>query len=131
MFEALRDYSLGVLILGIPLLLGSLLFIWRDGNLRRRGVVVQAECVNHGRNAEGHVRLQLRFVAEGAVYTCETQGYKFPPAAVGEKVDVIYDPKDPRGAVMAKELGRGVVPLVIGATSGILLLLTAAAQISI
>ncbi|MGA6220841.1 DUF3592 domain-containing protein [Streptomyces umbrinus] len=129
MFEVLRDYAPGVMILGIPLFLGSALFVWRDGNLRRRGVVVQADCINHRRNSEGNTSLQLRFVVEGAVYTCETQSYRFPPAAVGEKLDVMYDPRDPRGAMMTAEVGSGRVPWVIGSVAAVSLVATAVAHL--
>lgn len=129
MLETLRDYSPGIMILGIPALAFALLFIWRDGNLRRRGVTVRAECINHGRNSDGNVCLQLRFVIDGTAHACETMHYKFPPVPVGGRTDVVYDPKDPRQAMMKTELGRGVGAWVTASVVAALLLATAAAYL--
>ncbi|MCZ0987941.1 DUF3592 domain-containing protein [Streptomyces diastatochromogenes] len=124
MLDGLREYGPAVLIFGIPVLAGAILFIWRDGALRRRGVTVRARCVNQGRNKDGEVALRLQYEVDGAQYAITTQHYTFPPAGIGQTVDVIYDPVHPSFGQMASELGRGIVPWIVGGIASVLLVLT-------
>ncbi|MFE1308559.1 hypothetical protein [Streptomyces sp. NPDC058755] len=123
MLDGLRDWVPDILFFGIPSLAGAVLFIWRDGALRRRGVTVRAQCVNQARNKDGAVALQLRYEADGAQYTITTQHYRFPPTGIGQAVEIIYDPVHPWYGQMTSELGRGIVPWFVGGIASILLVL--------
>ncbi|MEU6573306.1 DUF3592 domain-containing protein [Streptomyces sp. NPDC046805] len=124
LLDGLREYGPGILILGIPALGGSILAIWRDGGLRRRGVAVRALCIDQSRNKEGAVALRLQYEVDGTQYYCTTQNYRFPPAGIGQRVDVVYDPKHPWYALMTSELGRGLVPWIVGGIATVVLVLT-------
>ncbi|MFE0514161.1 DUF3592 domain-containing protein [Streptomyces sp. NPDC058964] len=124
MLDGLREYAPGVLIFGIPVLGGAFTFIWRDGALRRRGVTVRALCVNQGQDKDGAVALRLQYEVDGKQYLITTQNYTFPPAGIGQRVDVIYDPQRPQFGLMTSELGRGFVPWIVGGIAAALLVLT-------
>jgi hypothetical protein len=129
MANVLRDYFPAILILGIPSVVFSILFIVRDGALRRRGVTVQAKCVNLGRDAKGGVSLQLQYVVDGTAYTLESLPYKFPPAGIGGRLPVVYDPRHPTYSKMKTELGRGIAPWIVGGISAAFIVAALVARI--
>ncbi|MEW2487214.1 hypothetical protein [Streptomyces sp. NPDC048411] len=96
MLDGLHGYAMDILVFGIPVLAGALLFIWRNGNLRRRGVVIRAVCVNKAFDGKGLVTLRLEYEVAGLRYYCDSMPYRFPPVGVGQRLDVIYDSKKTR-----------------------------------
>ena len=123
MLDGLRDWAPDILFFAIPALAGALLFIWRGGNLRRRGVVVRATCVNQARDAKGLVTLRLIFDVDGTQYYCTSMPYQFPPVGVGQRLDVMYDSKNPGYSEVVDQMGRGIVPWFVGGIATVLLLL--------
>ncbi|WP_328457150.1 hypothetical protein OG780_41395 [Streptomyces sp. NBC_00386] len=91
LLEVLQGNRPGALIFGIPIpvLAGALLFIWRDGNLRRRGIVVSAKCVQQARDGKGLVTLRLAYEVDGLQYYCDSPPYQFPSAGVGVRPNVL------------------------------------------
>ncbi|RFC78240.1 hypothetical protein DXZ75_11115 [Streptomyces sp. AcE210] len=124
MLEGLHSYAIGVLITAVPVLVGALLFIWRDVNLRRRGVVVRAKCVESKRTDKGTVRLRLLYEVEGVQYYCDSLPFLSPPVGVGQRLDVIYDAKIPGYSEVVHQRTSGWVPKIVGTVAGVLLLLT-------
>ncbi|MFI6059128.1 DUF3592 domain-containing protein [Streptomyces sp. NPDC051286] len=123
MLDGLHGWEMDILVFGIPVLAGALLFIWRDGNLRRRGVVIRAACVNKAFDGKGLVTLRLEYEVEGLRYYCNSMPYKFPPVGVGQRLDVIYDSKNPGYSEVVEQRGRGTVPWIVGGIAFIFLLL--------
>ncbi|WP_328670523.1 hypothetical protein [Streptomyces sp. NBC_00328] len=124
MLEVLQGNRPGALIFGISVLAGALLFIWRDGNLRRRGIFVSAKCVQQARDGKGLVTLRLAYEVDGLQYYCDSLPYQFPPAGIGQCMDVIYDSKDPSYSEVVSQRGRGIVPWIVGGIAAALLLVT-------
>ncbi|MCX5443763.1 DDE-type integrase/transposase/recombinase [Streptomyces sp. NBC_00569] len=124
MLDGLHSYAIGVLITAVPVLVGALLFIWRDVNLRRRGVVVRAKCVESKRTDKGTVRLRLLYEVEGVQYYCDSLPFPSAPVGVGQRLDVIYDAKTPGYSEVVHQRTSGWVPKIVGTVAVVLLVLT-------
>ncbi|MER7178778.1 DUF3592 domain-containing protein [Streptomyces hyaluromycini] len=129
MLDGLRDYTGTILFFGIPLAAGSIVFIWRHQNLARRGVTVHALCSTTARNEKGLVTLRLLYEVDGSQYYCDSMPYQFPPIGVGQRLDVIYDAKDPSYAEVVEQRGRGRVPWFLGGIALVFLLLLGLAHL--
>ncbi|MGW6707125.1 hypothetical protein ACWGDE_19840 [Streptomyces sp. NPDC054956] len=92
------------------------------GPLLKRGVRTSAVCVNVGQVAAGSMLL-LEYTPPGGPARQYTVGpFTFPPVRVGERLDVIYDPKRPQEASLPERLPRSTRGLLIGmAVSGAVL----------
>ncbi|MFD8421627.1 DUF3592 domain-containing protein [Streptomyces sp. NPDC059466] len=129
MLDGLRDYTGTILFFGIPLAAGSIVFIWRHQNLARRGVTVHALCSATARNEKGLVTLRLVYEVDGLQYYCDSMPYQFPPIGIGQRLDVIYDAKDPGYAEVVEQRGRGRVPWFLGGIALVFLLLLGLAHL--
>ncbi|MET7514215.1 DUF3592 domain-containing protein [Streptomyces sp. NPDC005480] len=114
MLEKVHDYAIPILVIGIPVLAGALLFIWREQSLRRRGVTVRAKCVDKSVTDKGTVRLRLLYEVEGVQHHCDSLPYRVPPVGVGQRLDVIYDSRNPGYSEVADQRTSGVASWIVG-----------------
>ncbi|MFE5005157.1 DUF3592 domain-containing protein [Streptomyces sp. NPDC056696] len=128
MLEKVHGYAIPILVIGIPVLAGALLFIWREQSLRSRGVTVRAKCVNKSKTDKGEVRLRLLYEVEGVQYHCDSLPYKVAPVGVGQRLDVICDSRNPGYSEVADQRTSGIASRIVG---GIALLLIVLAGLSL
>jgi len=93
--------------------------------LRVRGVKTEATCLNVGREEKGGYRYKLEYaVGEEALVQFTSGGHEFP-MRIGEKINVIYDPKAPGNRIGLEERmgGRNVLgPALVGGSLAVFLL---------
>ncbi|WP_159064402.1 hypothetical protein [Streptomyces olivochromogenes] len=65
-----------------------------------------------------------RMKSTGLQYYCDSMPYQFPPAGIGQRMDVTYDSKDPSYSEVVSQRGRGIVPWIVGGIAAALLLVT-------
>ncbi|MGW0995119.1 hypothetical protein [Streptomyces sp. NPDC002520] len=128
MLEKVHGYAVPILVIGIPVLAGALLFIWREQSLRHRGVTVRAKCVDKSTTDKGQTRLRLLYEVEGMQYQRDSLPYKVAPVSVGQRLDVIYDSKDPGYSEVVDQRTSGIASWIVG---GIALLLIVLAGMSL
>jgi hypothetical protein len=98
-------------------------YLRRDTTFRRRGVAAQADITDvrwewRGEPGEGSSRIAfavLRFVLPDG-RTVETQanfGMTWSPGKVGDRVDILYDARDPTRARLARGI-TGAAPTIMG-----------------
>ncbi|RVU27433.1 hypothetical protein EOT10_09730 [Streptomyces antnestii] len=114
MLEKVHGYAIPILVFGIPVLAGALLFIWREQGLRSRGVTVRAKCVDKSKTDKGEWRLRLLYEVDGMQYQRESLPYKVAPVGVGQRLDVIYDSKDPGYSEVADQRTSGIAARIVG-----------------
>jgi hypothetical protein len=77
------------------LVLGIAARIFQRGQaLRVRGVRVTGTCINVSAPSHGTLSVQVRYSAEGSERVAILGPFTFPPARIGESMEVVYDPLD-------------------------------------
>lgn len=87
--------------------------------LRRRGVRVQAVCVQHVKEGNDKVGLLMEHVGPDGVSVRPTVGYfDNPPLRLGDAADIVYDPSNLKGARFVNDAEAGKwAPVLIGVVS--------------
>ncbi|MET7379589.1 DUF3592 domain-containing protein [Streptomyces sp. NPDC005526] len=84
---------------------------WNE-RLRRRGVKGRGVCVSHSISRDGKVSCVIRFrLPDGDSVTFTTPRSSQPSAEIRQRVDVIYDPRKPKRAVIAYTLPKDGTPV--------------------
>lgn len=85
--------------------------LWNE-RLRRHGVKGRGVCVSLSVPRDGKVSCQIRIrLPGGETATFSTPRSSSPDAHVGQRVDVIYDPRKPKRAVIAYTLPKDGTPV--------------------
>ncbi|MPY64758.1 hypothetical protein [Streptomyces spongiae] len=117
---------LGILIFLCFVLVTLLVNHVSRSSLRKRGIRARAVCVDHVKWGNDKVGLLMECVGPDGAPVRPTVGYySSPPLRVGDSADIVYNPKNLKGAkfLNAAESGRWA-PVLIGVVS-VLVIVTA------
>jgi hypothetical protein len=94
-----------VVLVWLVLSVVCLVLTLRGRRFKKTGVVVEALCVGHFTpSASGYAGAVLEYSVDGSgPLRAEVTKHKYPPAAVGQRVEVMVNPQVPGRAILQSE----------------------------
>ncbi|MFD4862911.1 hypothetical protein [Streptomyces atratus] len=92
-----------MLVLGV-----TVRIFWRGRALRVRG-----KCINVSAPSHGSLFVQVRFPAEGSEWVAILGPFNFPPARVGEPMEVVYDPRNLSNSETPEQITDGRLTMAV------------------